>query len=518
MVSQIKRALISVSDKNGIIQLAQGLHKLGIEILSTGGTYQYLLQNSIPAIEVASVTGFPEILDGRVKTLHPNIHGAILAKRDDKSHLEQLSQHGITSIDLVCVNLYPFAATIDKDGCTFADAIENIDIGGPAMIRASSKNHQHVVILTNPQDYTIVLEQIAANGNVDGKTRLGLAQKAFSHTAHYDSLISSYLAKQLSSEVIFPNELTIPAKLVQTLRYGENSHQVAAFYQDSGKIDGLLASFSQIQGKELSYNNLGDSDTAWECVKQFKTPACVIVKHANPCGVSLGADALSSYTKAFSGDPVSSFGGIIAFNTLVDAKAAEAVSKQFVEVLIAPEYSDEAKEILAKKTNVRVLEIKLANSANYLDYKRIGGGLLVQTPEHKILDPKDLKVVSAKQPSSAMLTDLEFAWSVARFVKSNAIVLVKNGQTIGIGAGQMSRIDSSKIAMTKAKEFGFDVTNSVGASDAFFPFRDNVDLLAAGGVVALIQPGGSIKDNEVFAAVDELGMSMVLTGYRTFRH
>ncbi len=517
-MNNIKRALISVSDKNGLLEFASGLHKLNIEILSTGGTYKFLVQNNIPAIEVASITEFPEILDGRVKTLHPKIHGGILARRDDKNHLEQLKTHNITPIDLVCVNLYPFEATINKDNCTFEDAIENIDIGGPAMIRASSKNHRDVVIITNPNDYTEILNQISTNGNVDSITRLKLSGKAFSHTAYYDSLISNYLARQISEEVSYPEELTIPAKLVQTLRYGENSHQTAAFYKDSGKIDGLLSSFTQLQGKELSYNNLADSDTAWECVKQFSSPTCVIVKHANPCGVALGKDALSSYTRAFSCDPTSSFGGIVAFNVTVDLEAANAISKQFVEVLIAPSYTAEALEVFSKKANVRVLQIKLDNNSNRLDYKRIGGGLLVQTPEHKTLDINDLKVVTKKVPDKEMLSDLQFAWSVARFVKSNAIVLVKDGQTIGIGAGQMSRIDSSKIAMTKAKEFGFEVSGSVGSSDAFFPFRDNVDLLAGAGVAALVQPGGSIKDNEVFAAADELGMSMVLTGYRTFRH
>ncbi len=517
-MNNIKRALISVSDKNGLLEFANGIHKLNIEILSTGGTYKFLVQNNIPAIEVASITEFPEILDGRVKTLHPKIHGGILARRDDKNHLEQLKTHNITPIDLVCVNLYPFEATINKDNCTFEDAIENIDIGGPAMIRASSKNHRNVVIVTNPSDYTEILHQISINGNVDNITRLKLSQKAFSHTAYYDSLISNYLARQISEEVIYPEELTISAKLVQALRYGENSHQTAAFYKDSGKIDGLLSSFTQLQGKELSYNNLADSDTAWECVKQFTVAACVIVKHANPCGVALGEDALSCYSRAFSCDPVSSFGGIIAFNVTVDLDAANAISKQFVEVLIAPHYTPEALEVFSKKSNVRVLQIKLDHSSNRLDYKRIGGGLLLQTPEHRSLDINDLKVVTKNTPNKEMLSDLQFAWGVARFVKSNAIVLVKGGQTIGIGAGQMSRIDSSKIAMTKAKEFGFEVAGSVGSSDAFFPFRDNVDLLAGAGVAALVQPGGSIKDAEVFAAADELGMSMVLTGYRTFRH
>lgn len=519
MTTAIKRALISVSDKTGILEFARALSKLGIEILSTGGTYEYLLKNDIPVVSVASITKFPEILDGRVKTLHPNIHGAILARRDDQSHISQLEKHDIIGIDLVCVNLYPFEATVAKLDCTFQDAVENIDIGGPAMIRASSKNHQHVVIVTNHEDYSHIVSELQQHKDVSARHRLQLAYKAFSHTAYYDSIISQYFATQLSDAAKFATQMSIPIHLVQELRYGENSHQKAAFYKDSGEIGGLLASFKQLQGKELSFNNLADTDTAWECVKQFKDTACVIVKHANPCGVAVASDTFNAYQKAFASDPVSSFGGIIAFNKVVDVETAEAVSEQFVEVLVAPGYTPEALQVFEKKPNVRVLEIKLThNEHNRFDYKRIGGGILVQSLENKILDKDQLKTVSKIQPDVATIDDLAFAWSVARFVKSNAIILVKNGQTIGIGAGQMSRIDSSKLAISKAREYGFDPVGSVCASDAFFPFRDNVDLLAAGGVKAIIQPGGSIKDKEIFSAADELNIAMVLTGYRVFRH
>lgn len=543
IMTNIKRALISVSDKTGVLDFAKNLNQLGVEIISTGGTYKYLMENSIPAIEVESVTKFPEILDGRVKTLHPMIHGGILAKKTDSKHVQEMAKHGIVGIDLVCVNLYPFEATVNKSECTIEDAIENIDIGGVTLIRASGKNYAHVAIITEPCDYKLVLDEMKEFASITLKTRLNLAQKAFRHTAYYDSLISNYLTKQTTQidlgvescangtynnalpSMNFSTEFTIPVKLVQTLRYGENSHQVAAFYKDSGNIDGLLASFKQIQGKELSYNNLVDADTAWECVKQFTfmsgattDTACVIVKHANPCGVALGANAIDSYKKANSCDPVSSFGGIIAFNVEVDAATAELVSKQFLEVLIAPKFTDDALAILSKKANVRVLQINLTNNCNQLEYKRIGGGVLVQTPENKSLVANEIKTVTKLKADAAMLTDLRFAWSVARFVKSNAIILVKDKQTIGIGAGQMSRIDSSKIALTKAREFGFDTVGSVCASDAFFPFRDNVDLLATGGVKAIIQPGGSIKDEEVFRAADENKLVMLLSGYRTFRH
>lgn len=438
MTTAIKRALISVSDKTGILEFARALDKLGVEILSTGGTYEHLLKNDIPVTSVANITKFPEILDGRVKTLHPNIHGAILARRDDRNHIAQLEKHDITEIDLVCVNLYPFEKTVAKLDCTFYDAIENIDIGGPAMIRASSKNHQHVVIVTNPEDYSHIVSELQQHKDISQKHRLQLAYKAFSHTAYYDSIISQYLGTQLSDAAKFGTEMTIPLHLVQTLRYGENSHQHAAFYRDSGEIGSLLASFKQLQGKELSYNNLADTDTAWECVKQFSDTACVIVKHANPCGVAIANDSLNAYKKANACDPVSSFGGVIAFNKTVDGRTAEAVSAQFVEVLVAPIYTSEALEILAKKPNVRVLEIKLTHDEhNRLDYKRIGGGVLVQSIENKVLDRKQLKIATKIQPDEQTMSDLEFAWAVARFVKSNAIVLVKDGKTIGIGGADV---------------------------------------------------------------------------------
>lgn len=517
---KIKRALISVSDKTNLIEFTKNLVDLGIEIISTGGTYKFLLQNNIPAVEVSDITSFPEILDGRVKTLHPKIHGGILAKRDEESHLEQIEKHGINLIDLVCVNLYPFEATINKTNVELIEAIENIDIGGPSMIRAGAKNYKHVTILTDNNDYLQVVDEIAMLGDTSQATKLYLAQKAFNHTAYYDGVISNYLAnmQNKNDSVSFPSEFTIPVKLAKKLRYGENGHQESAFYKDSGVIDGLVASFRQLQGKELSYNNLSDSDTAWESVRQFKTPTCVIIKHANPCSVAMGHDTLSSYKKALAGDPVSSFGGIIAFNCKVDYATIVEILKQFVEVLIAPEYTAEALQLLQIKPNIRVLKIPITNCHNRLDYKRIGGGLLVQTPESKEIDFSEFKVVTKLVPTASQNMDLLFAWQVARMVKSNAIVLVKNGQTIGIGAGQMSRIDSTKIALAKAREFGFDVVDSVCASDAFFPFRDNVDLLAEAGVKAIIQPGGSIKDNEVFTASNDLGIIMVLTGYRTFRH
>lgn len=513
----IKRALISVSDKSGIIQFAQKLQDFGVEILSTGGTSSYLKEHGIKVTDIADITDFPEILDGRVKTLHPKVHGAILAKHDNKKHHEQLVEHNIIPIDLVCVNLYPFELTIANPNSKFTDAIENIDIGGPAMIRAAAKNYQDVVVLTDINDYQLILDAIESNSITDSIRRC-LAQKAFNHTAYYDSIISNYLAKSISSEPMFSKEITLSAKLIQELRYGENAHQKAAFYKDIGNIDGLLASLKQIQGKELSYNNLVDADTAWECVKQFKLPACVIVKHANPCGAAIANDSLSSYKRAFASDPKSSFGGIIAFNTLVDEVTAECISQQFVEVLIAPEYTQKALAILIKKPNMRVLQIKLINQHNALEYKRIGGGLLIQTPENKVLDRLILQAVTKNKPNETMFNDLEFAWNIAKFVKSNAIVLVKNQTTIGIGAGQMSRIDSSKIAINKALEFGFSLNGAVCGSDAFFPFRDNVDLLAEHGINAIIQPGGSIKDEEVFKAADEKSLVMVLTGYRVFKH
>jgi phosphoribosylaminoimidazolecarboxamide formyltransferase / IMP cyclohydrolase len=527
-----KRALISVADKTGVLGFSQSLIRLGFEIISTGGTYQYLQENKVKAIAVENLTKFPEILDGRVKTLHPLIHGAILAKKNDPQHLKELQTHEISAIDLVCVNLYPFESTINKSNCTVNDAIENIDIGGVTLIRAAAKNFQNVTLVTANEDYSKIIDEIQDNAEVSIETRRYLAYKGFSHTTYYDSIISKYFLEQVvnssDASVLLP-EISIPGKLVHKLRYGENAYQKAAFYQDPGDISGLLASFQQHQGKDLSYNNLADADTAWECVKQFNflpenvnlkayQSACVIVKHANPCGVALGENALDSYQRAYSCDPVSSFGGIIAFNSEVNATLATVLIKQFLEVLIAPLYTAEALAILQQKPNIRVLQIKLVNNSNKLDYKRIGGGLLVQDPEAKILYPTMLKTVTKKQASSAMKLELYFAWCVARFVKSNAIVLVKDMQTIGIGAGQMSRIDSTKIAIAKAEEFGFKVKGSVCASDAFFPFRDNVDVLAKHGITAVIQPGGSIKDIEVFAAANEHELVMLVTGYRIFRH
>jgi phosphoribosylaminoimidazolecarboxamide formyltransferase/IMP cyclohydrolase len=518
MSISIKRALVSVSNKQGIVEFARELSQLGVEIISTGGTYKHLRDNGISVNEVSSVTNFPEILDGRVKTLHPKVHGGILANRSDDKHNRQLQEHQIECIDLVCVNLYPFEETINQPNCQLKDAIENIDIGGPTMIRAAAKNCQHVVVVTNPDKYTQVLYELKQTKQVSDKTRLSLAREAFEHTAYYDSIISQYLKLQQESVPTFSDTLTIAAKLVQKLRYGENSHQSAAFYRDSGSIKGLLASFEMLQGKELSYNNLADSDTAWECVKQFSAPTCVIVKHANPCGVAIASDVLSSYKRALAGDPVSSFGGIIAFNQVVDEQTALEIAKQFIEVIIAPGFTSVALQVFAKKPNIRVLQIALSNSANCLDYKRVGGGILVQTPENKHLYANDLKQVSKKSPTSLEIDDLLFAWNVVRFIKSNAIVLVKDKQVIGIGAGQMSRIDSTNIAVTKASKFGFDVAGSVCASDAFFPFRDNVDLLAQHKVSAIIHPGGSIKDTEVFTASDEANMAMLTTSVRCFRH
>jgi len=526
MLNSLKRALISVSNKDGVVDFAKELTQLGVELISTGGTYKYLKDNGVVVKEVSSVTQFPEILDGRVKTLHPKIHGGILAKRNHTAHADEMREHNIDYIDLVCVNLYPFEQTISTANCSFADAIENIDIGGPTMIRAAAKNHQHVVIVTQPARYSELISELKQTQVISDTTRLSLAIEAFQHTAYYDSVITQYLTQQQSVQqptaqattVDFTPTLTITAKLVQKLRYGENSHQQAAFYRDGGDISGLLASFSMLQGKELSYNNLADADTAWECVRQFTQPACVIVKHANPCGVALADNAFNSYVRALASDPVSSFGGIIAFNATVDEQTASEISKQFVEVVIAPEFTATALAIFAKKPNVRLLQIKLTNNSNLLDYKRIGGGVLVQTPENRHLYAKDLTQVSKKSATDAEIEDLLFAWNVVRFVKSNAIVLVKNKQVIGIGAGQMSRIDSTHLAVNKAQKFGFDVKGSVCASDAFFPFRDNVDLLAQYQVSAIIHPGGSIKDSEVFAASDEANIAMLTTSVRCFRH
>ncbi|WP_107878677.1 bifunctional phosphoribosylaminoimidazolecarboxamide formyltransferase/IMP cyclohydrolase [Neisseria animaloris] len=525
-MAAVKRALISLSDKTGVVEFAQALTKLGVEILSTGGTAKMLADAGVPAIEVADYTGFPEMLDGRVKTLHPKIHGGILGRRDLDEHVAKMKEHGIDTIDLVCVNLYPFAATIAKPGCTLEDAIENIDIGGPTMVRSAAKNWKHVAIVTDNGDFEKVVEELQSNGGIlSDKIRFNLSCKAFSHTAQYDGMISNYLTsvsdEKLSGEPEvneFPNQINQSWVKVQEMRYGENPHQQAAFYRDLYPAAGSLSAYSQLQGKELSYNNIADADAAWEAVKAFDQPACVIVKHANPCGVAVANDTLTAYKLAFATDTTSAFGGIIAFNREVDADTVEAVTGQFLEVLMAPKFTDKAKEIIAAKKNVRVLEVPLLVGANRFELKRVGGGLLVQTPDIHRIKCEDLKVVSKRQPTEQEWQDLMFVWNVAKFVKSNAIVFGKGGQTYGIGAGQMSRVDSTRIAARKARDGGFDLNGACAASDAFFPFRDGIDVIAEQGIKAIIHPGGSMRDEEVFAAADEHDIAMVLTGIRHFRH
>jgi phosphoribosylaminoimidazolecarboxamide formyltransferase / IMP cyclohydrolase len=517
----VKQALISVSDKTGVVELARALVQMQVAIVSTGGTAKLLAQNGIPVTEVAEYTGYPEMLDGRLKTLHPMIHGGLLARRDLPAHMAAIKDAGIEPIDLAVVNLYPFTATISKPGCTLAEAIENIDIGGPTMLRAAAKNHNGVAVVVEPADYQPLLDELRANGGrVSAATRFALAKKVFTHTAAYDSAISNYLTglddQHQSQE--FPERLSLQFAKVQAMRYGENPHQSAAFYRDMQPLPGSLASYTQLQGKELSYNNVGDADAAWECVKTFAEPACVIIKHANPCGVAIGNTVLEAYQRALQTDPTSAFGGIIAFNRSVDAATAEAVAKQFVEVVVAPEYDAGAKNALESKTNVRVLVVPLAPGANRYDFKRVGGGLLAQTPDTKNVQASELRVVTKKKPSESELRDLLFAWRVAKFVKSNAIVFCGSGHTLGVGAGQMSRVDSARIAAIKAKNAGLSLAGSFVASDAFFPFRDGVDVVAEAGAKAIIQPGGSIRDAEVVAAADELGLVMVYTGFRHFRH
>ena len=517
----IKTALLSVSDKTGVVEFARALAGRGIKMLSTGGTAKLLHDSGIAATEVSDHTGFPEMLDGRVKTLHPTIHGGILARRDLPAHVEAIRQAGIETIDLVVVNLYPFTQTIARAGCTLEEAIENIDIGGPAMVRSAAKNHAHVAVVTDPADYAAILHEIqTTNGAVGAPMRFALAQKAFSHTAAYDGAISNYLTALGSDgrRADFPRRLNLNFELAQTLRYGENPHQNAAFYRDLEPATGSLARYTQLQGKELSYNNIADADAAWECVKSFTQAACVIVKHANPCGVAVAGNTLEAYRLAFATDPTSAFGGIIAFNRELDVETAQAVSGQFVEVLIAPAVAPAARALLAKKENLRLLEVPLAPGANRLETKRVGGGMLVQSPDDFNVAAADLKVVTRVQPTPQQLDDLLFAWRVAKFVKSNAIVFCANGQTKGVGAGQMSRVDSARIASIKAQNAGLTLAGSVVASDAFFPFRDGLDVVADAGAVAVIQPGGSLRDGEVIAAADERGIAMVFTSHRHFRH
>ena len=521
-------ALISVSDKTGIVDFAKALHALNVNLLSTGGTAKLLADAGLPVTEVADHTGFPEMLDGRVKTLHPKIHGGLLARRDVPEHMAALEKHGITTIDILAVNLYPFEETVAKPGCTLEDAIENIDIGGPAMVRSAAKNWKDVTVLTDASQYAGVLDELKANGKTSDKTRFACSVAAFNRIAQYDSAISNHLSAlaEDGSLSAYPAQMNSNFIKVQDLRYGENSHQSAALYRDLYPAPGSLVTGKQLQGKELSYNNIADADAAWECVKSFTAPACVIVKHANPCGVAVGANAAEAYSKAFKTDPTSAFGGIIAFNQIVDKAAAELVVKQFVEVLMAPGFTAEALAIFAPKVNVRLMEIALPpggsrpwdQGRNAADSKRVGSGLLIQSADNHFLQKSDLKIVTKLQPTAQQLDDLMFAWTVAQYVKSNAIVFCGNGMTLGVGAGQMSRIDSARIASIKAANANLELTGSVVASDAFFPFRDGLDVLADAGASCVIQPGGSMRDDEVIKAADERGVAMVLTGVRHFRH
>ena len=515
----VQRALISVSDKTGILELSKALIDAGVEILSTGGTAKLLTENNLAVKEVSEHTGFPEMMDGRVKTLHPKIHGGILGRRGIDDEVMRLN--GIDPIDLVVVNLYPFEATIAKEDCSLEDAIENIDIGGPTMVRATAKNHEFVSIVVDPTDYSRVIAEINTGG-ITKETRFDLAVKAFEHTSKYDGNIANYLGKINSdgSESNFPRTINMQFDKVQEMRYGENPHQQAAFYKETNPVEVSVAGATQIQGKELSYNNVADTDAALECVKSFEEPACVIVKHANPCGVAIANNTMGAYELAYKTDPTSAFGGIIAFNRpLEDDVAAEIIKRQFVEVIIAPSVTDAAKAVLSEKKNVRVLECgQWDKSVPSLDFKRINGGLLVQDRDLGMVGIEDLQVVTEKKPTEDQLRDLLFAWKVAKFVKSNAIVYVKNSMTIGVGAGQMSRVYSAKVAGIKAADENLEVAGSVMSSDAFFPFRDGIDAAHEAGITAVIQPGGSMRDDEVIAAANEHGMAMVFTSMRHFRH
>ena len=518
----VRRALLSVSDKAGLVEFAAALAGKGVELVSTGGTAKAIADAGIAVRDVSDLTGFPEIMNGRVKTLHPAVHGAILGVRADPEHRDAMHEHGIEPIDLVVVNLYPFERTVARDDCTLAEAIENIDIGGPAMVRSAAKNYRHVAVVTDPADYPQLLKEMAAaNGAVGPETLLRLAKKAFSHTAAYDGAISNYLTAldaAAAARERFPERLNVQLARVEALRYGENPHQHAAFYRDAHVPAGSLAGYTQRQGKALSYNNIADADAAWECVKTFDAPACVIVKHANPCGAAVGETLEVAYRKAFATDPTSAFGGIIAFNRPLDCEAARAVCEQFVEVVIAPEITEGAAAAFSGKTNIRVLAVPPGSGANALDLKRVGGGVLVQTPDALNVPADGLEVVTRRAPDAQELADLVFAWRVAKFVKSNAIVFCAQGRTLGVGAGQMSRVDSARIARTKAQLAGLDLERSAVASDAFFPFRDGVDVVAQAGARAIIQPGGSVRDAEVIAAADEQDIAMVFTGVRHFRH
>ena len=524
----IRRALISVSDKTGIVEFAQALTERGVDILSTGGTARLLAEKNIPVTEVSDYTGFPEMMDGRVKTLHPKVHGGVLGRRGQDDGI--MEQHGINPIDIVVVNLYPFAETVAKEGCTLADAVENIDIGGPTMVRSAAKNHKDVTIVVNAHDYDRVIAEMDANDkSLTQATRFDLAIAAFEHTASYDGMIANYFGtmvpsygenKEGDNESKFPRTFNQQFEKKQDMRYGENSHQAAAFYVEANPEEASVSTARQIQGKALSYNNIADTDAALECVKEFDEPACVIVKHANPCGVALGKDVLEAYNRAFKTDPTSAFGGIIAFNRELDAATATAITeRQFVEVIIAPSVSAEAIKIIAAKKNLRLLECgEWSTKTTEFDIKRVNGGLLVQDRDQGMVSEDDLKVVSKRQPTTEELKDALFCWKVAKYVKSNAIVYSKGDMTIGVGAGQMSRVYSAKIAGIKAADEGLVVEGCAMASDAFFPFRDGIDAAAEAGIKCVIQPGGSMRDDEVIAAADEHGMTMIFTGMRHFRH
>ena len=521
-MGEFVRALISVSDKTGIVEFARALNELGIEILSTGGTAKRLLDAGVPVVEVSSYTGFPEMMDGRVKTLHPRIHGGLLARRDTDS--EAMREHAIAGIDLLVVNLYPFEQTVAQPDCDLATAIENIDIGGPAMLRAAAKNHAWVTVVVDAGDYAPVLEELRTGGAVAPATRFRLAARAFEHTARYDGAIATYLGARDGTDappVAFPRTLNLQYAKSQEMRYGENPHQRAAFYVERAGAQASVATARQLQGKALSFNNVADTDAALECVKSFEEPACVIVKHANPCGVAVANRIRDAYERAFTTDPTSAFGGIIAFNRPLDAETAAAiVERQFVEVIVAPRIEAAARAPLASKGNVRVLacgDLPAAPHAAF-DFKRVTGGLLVQDRDTGAVATDDIEVVTRRAPTEAEMRDLLFAWKVVKFVKSNAIVYCRDGMTVGIGAGQMSRVYSARIAGIKALDEGLEVRGSVLASDAFFPFRDGIDAAAEAGVGAVIEPGGSVRDDEVIAAADEHGMAMVFTRMRHFRH
>jgi phosphoribosylaminoimidazolecarboxamide formyltransferase/IMP cyclohydrolase len=529
---KIQTALLSVSDKTGILEFAQALAQRGIKLLSTGGTAKMLRDAGLAVTEVAQHTGSPEILDGRVKTLHPKIHGGLLARRDRAEHMQTLVKHDIERIDLLVVNLYPFREIVAKLDCSFEDAVENIDIGGPAMLRAAAKNHGNetggVTVVIDPADYETVLREFdRLHGQTSYGFRLSLASKVYAHTSAYDGAIAAYLSSlsqaepaqdQVPERETWPRTLTLQLHRQEVLRYGENAQQLAAFYRDPALPAGALGHFQQLHGKELSYNNIADADAAWECVRQFNEPACVIVKHANPCGVAIAESIYEAYLKAFRTDPTSAFGGIIAFNHRVDAATAEAVSSQFVEVLLAPAFDSEALAVFKTKKNIRILTVALGNGQNDIDVKRVGGGWLIQTPDVNDVQPDGLHVVTQRQPTTEQMHDLMFAWKVAKYVKSNAIVFVGQGSTLGVGAGQMSRVDSARIAAIKAQNAQLSLEGSCAASDAFFPFRDGLDVVIDAGARCVIQPGGSMRDDEVIAAANERDIVMVLTGMRHFRH